>query len=96
MEDGYNFSFSGLKTAVMRETRKYDAGRLPINDLAASFQAAIVDVLVEKSYSAAMAYQAKAVHLVGGVSANSALRQQMARKDDGDSSTCATVVPLHR
>jgi len=37
MEDGYNFSFSGLKTAVLRETQKY-RGRLPVNDLAASFQ----------------------------------------------------------
>ncbi len=77
MEDGFNFSFSGLKTAVLRQTQKYKGGKLPVNDLAASFQAAVVDVLVAKSERAAQAYGATAVHLAGGVSANSALRQAM-------------------
>ena len=76
MEDGFNFSFSGLKTAVLREAQKYK-GALPVNDLAASFQAAVVDVLVAKTGRAAEAYGATAVHLAGGVSANSALRQAM-------------------
>jgi N6-L-threonylcarbamoyladenine synthase len=77
MDDGFNFSFSGLKTAVMRQTQKYRPERLPVNDLAASFQAAVVDALVTKTERAAMAYGATAVHLAGGVSANSALRQAM-------------------
>lgn len=77
LDDGYNFSFSGLKTAVLRQVRHFDAGRLPVADLAASFQAAVVDVLVEKTARAAEAYGATAVHLAGGVSANSRLRQQM-------------------
>jgi len=77
MEDGYNFSFSGLKTAVLRQTRRYKGGTLPVNDLAASFQAAVVEVLVTKTKLAAEAYGATAVHLAGGVSANSALRSAM-------------------
>lgn len=77
MDDGYNFSFSGLKTAVLRETKKYEADRLPANDMAAAFQAAVVDVLVAKTAAAAQDYEVTAVHLAGGVSANRALRWQM-------------------
>lgn len=76
-DEGYNFSFSGLKTAVLRETQRFNAGMLPAADLAASFQEAVVDVLVEKSARAAAAYQVKAVHMAGGVSANRALRREM-------------------
>ncbi|MCP4360975.1 MAG: tRNA (adenosine(37)-N6)-threonylcarbamoyltransferase complex transferase subunit TsaD [Chloroflexi bacterium] len=77
MDDDYNFSFSGLKTAVMRQTKHGNQTRLPVNDLAASFQAAVVDVLVAKTERAAAAYGVTAVHLAGGVSANSALRRKM-------------------
>lgn len=74
---GYNFSFSGLKTAVLREVNRFQPHRLPVNDLAASFQAAVVDMLVSKTVQAAQDYHVTAVHVAGGVSANSALRQQM-------------------
>lgn len=77
MNDGYNFSFSGLKTAVLRETKRYEEGRMPIEDLASSFQAAVVDVLVAKTKAAAEEYGVTAVHLVGGVSANKNLRKEM-------------------
>jgi N6-L-threonylcarbamoyladenine synthase len=77
LDEGYNFSFSGVKTAVMRETKRFVQGRLPVNDLAASFQAAVVDVLVGKTTQAAEDYSVTAVHLAGGVSANRALRQAM-------------------
>lgn len=77
MDDGYDFSFSGLKTAVLRETQRFDEERLPVADLAASFQAAVVDVLVEKAQRAAREFEVKAVHLAGGVSANRALRWAM-------------------
>ena len=78
MKDGYNFSFSGLKTAVLRTVERWPKGRpLPVADLAASFQAAVVDVLVEKTAQAAVATGATAVHVAGGVSANSLLREQM-------------------
>lgn len=80
MEDGYNFSFSGLKTAVFRQIKKMDPTRLPVNDLAASFQTAVIDALVTKTERAATAYDVTAVHLTGGVSANSALRTAMQAK----------------
>lgn len=77
MDDGFNFSFSGLKTAVMRQTQQGHQPSLLVNDLAASFQAAVVEALVTKTERAAQAYDVTAVHLAGGVSANSALRQTM-------------------
>lgn len=77
MSDNYNFSFSGLKTAVLRETKRYEEGRFPVADLAASFQAAVVDVLVDKTAKAAGESGATAIHIAGGVSANRALRKQM-------------------
>lgn len=77
LEDGFNFSFSGLKTAVLRETQRYEADRLPVNDVAAGFQAAAIDVLVTKTAQAAEQMGATAVHLAGGVSANGVLRAAM-------------------
>jgi tRNA N6-adenosine threonylcarbamoyltransferase len=77
LQDTWDFSFSGLKTAVLREVRKIE-GRdqpLPTADLAASFQAAVVDVLVGKTLRAAVAFKAKEILVAGGVSANQALRQ---------------------
>jgi N6-L-threonylcarbamoyladenine synthase len=77
-EYGYNFSFSGLKTAVMRQVNQYHSpGVLPVNDLAASFQAAVVETLVSKTAQAAGEFDVTAVHIAGGVSANRALRQAM-------------------
>jgi N6-L-threonylcarbamoyladenine synthase len=85
LEKTWDFSFSGLKTAVLREVRSrqpeleaaVEAPRpgLPIADLAASFQAAIVDVLVGKTMAAADAHKAKEILVAGGVSANRMLRQ---------------------
>jgi len=77
MSDGYNFSFSGLKTAVLRQTRRYEPEQMPVADIAASFQMAVVDVLTQKTARAAEEYGATAVHLVGGVSANRTLRRIM-------------------
>jgi N6-L-threonylcarbamoyladenine synthase len=82
MNEGYDFSFSGLKTAVLRAVQQYDQGRLPVADLAASFQAAVVDALVEKTARAAAAHDVAAVHIAGGVSANSALRREMDARVD--------------
>lgn len=78
----YNFSFSGLKTAVLYLVRRLEeeGKELPLADLAASFQAAVVDVLVEKTRLAAQEYGVKQVLLVGGVAANSLLRQEMREK----------------
>ncbi len=76
LEGTWNFSFSGLKTAVLRAVRDIESqGRkLPVADLAASFQAAVVDVLLEKTLHAARVYNAKEILIAGGVSANRALR----------------------
>ncbi len=88
LEDSWDFSFSGLKTAVMREVRQMDTSKmpLPVADLAASFQAAVVDVLVTKTIKAAKEFSAKNLLIAGGVSANRALRHSI--------QTRATI-PLH-
>ncbi len=79
LEDTWNFSFSGLKTAVLREVRSLQTVRreLPVADLAASFQAAVVDVLVGKTVRAVKEFGAKEILVAGGVSANRALREAM-------------------
>ena len=80
LNDGtYDFSLSGLKTAVVRELRRREAAGEDIDfaDVAASFQEAIVDVQVIKTMRAAEAHDVGQVTLVGGVAANSRLRQRM-------------------
>lgn len=73
----YDFSFSGLKTAVLYAANdlKKKSMTLPVEDLAASFQTAVVDVLVKKTMQATRDYKAKEILVAGGVSANRALRQ---------------------
>ena len=73
--DNLDFSFSGLKTAVMNYVRKHPD--VASADVAASFQAAVVDVLVRKSRRAAELVGAKGIVLGGGVAANSLLREEM-------------------
>ena len=77
--DNYQFSFSGIKTSVRYFVEKAKAaGTLPpIADIAASFQAAVVEVLVRKTVRAAKAKNARAITLTGGVAANRQLRQSM-------------------
>ena len=75
--DGYAFSFSGLKTSVVNYVRKNPTVRT--EDVAASFQAAVVDVLVHKARAAADEFGAVGICLGGGVAANSALRAEIAR-----------------
>jgi len=73
----YDFSFSGLKTAVLHLVQSFDGKPLPVADIAASFQAAVADVLVEKTVRAADEFGAKHIVLAGGVSANAVLRKTM-------------------
>jgi N6-L-threonylcarbamoyladenine synthase len=77
MEDTWNFSFSGLKTAVLNQVKELQkkSSSLPVEDLAAGFQAAVVDVLFQKTMDAARELQAKEILVAGGVSANHALRK---------------------
>jgi N6-L-threonylcarbamoyladenine synthase len=76
MDEGYGFSFSGLKTAVINHVRKHPDVTTP--DVAASFQAAVVDVLVTKAVRAAEECGADALCLGGGVAANVPLRERTA------------------
>jgi N6-L-threonylcarbamoyladenine synthase len=75
LDAGYDFSFSGVKTAVVNHVRKHPDVSTP--DVAASFQEAVVDVLIQKARRAAQAYGAKGMALAGGVAANSQLRTRM-------------------
>jgi N6-L-threonylcarbamoyladenine synthase len=93
LEGTNDFSFSGLKTAVLRELKKLvptlrageDAppAAAPIADLAASFQAAAVEVLTTKTVNAAREFSAKEIFIAGGVSANKVLQSEMSRRSDG-------------
>ena len=74
LHDGLDFSFSGLKTSVMNHVRKHPD--VSTADVAASFQAAVVDVLVQKARRAAEQVGAKGLVLGGGVAANSLLRER--------------------
>jgi N6-L-threonylcarbamoyladenine synthase len=72
---GYDFSFSGLKTSVLRYVRANPGAGLA--DVAASFQEAVVDVLATKTRQAAAEMGAKAICIGGGVAANTALRERV-------------------
>jgi N6-L-threonylcarbamoyladenine synthase len=76
IDDGYQFSFSGLKTAVINHVRKHPEVTTP--DVAAAFQAAVVDVLVTKAVRAVEECGAEALCLGGGVAANGPLRERTA------------------
>lgn len=79
--DDYEFSFSGLKTATMNLWNKLNQkGEANINDIAAEFQQAMVEVLVEKTIKAARAYNVRTVLMAGGVAANQQLRYFMHRR----------------
>lgn len=79
----YDFSFSGLKTAVLHLVQSLTPkGPLPVADIAASFQAAVTDVLVEKTKQAALEFGAREILLAGGVAANSRLRERMVATAD--------------
>ena len=78
-KDSYDFSFSGLKSAVINLCNKLDmkGEELNANDLAASFQEAVIDVLCEKTIRAAKEYNAKQIIVAGGVAANKGLRSAL-------------------
>jgi N6-L-threonylcarbamoyladenine synthase len=73
----YDFSFSGVKTAVLRLVESLPRDDLPIADVAAAFQESVADVLSAKTAQAATEYGVRQVALAGGVAANSALRKLM-------------------
>jgi len=74
-----DFSFSGLKTAVLRHVRAHEGplSESTIADVSASFQRIVVSTLIDRLFEAARRYQAKSVGVAGGVSANSRLRSEV-------------------
>ena len=78
----YDFSFSGLKTAMLRKTEeiKSKGMELPLQDLAASFENVVAEVLVDRSLRCAMDENLDCVVMVGGVAANNRLRSMMMSK----------------
>ena len=75
--DGYNFSFSGLKTAVLRLVKSFDGKDLPTNDICASFQECVSKTLVKKLKKAANERGYKQIVIAGGVAANSEIRKKV-------------------
>jgi N6-L-threonylcarbamoyladenine synthase len=94
----FDFSFSGLKTAVLRVVQRHSGDKvrspadtaviqlplrsLPVANLAASFQMAVVDILVDKTCEAAQYFNAAEILIAGGVSANEVLRREMVSRAD--------------
>jgi N6-L-threonylcarbamoyladenine synthase len=81
-EDSYDFSFSGLKSAVINTLHNANQRGETIDpkDMAASFQASVVEVLVTKTVKAAKAYGVRQVLLAGGVAANKGLRTELEKQ----------------
>ncbi len=85
--EGFDFSFSGLKTAVMLQVREATAqGNLDAMraDIAASFQRAAIDTLVARTLKAAKSERAQRIVVAGGVGANTLLREELAKQFEGD------------
>ncbi len=94
--DSYDFSFSGLKSAVINLHHKamQKGETLNYNNLAASFQQAVVDVLVYKTKKATLEYNVKQVIIAGGVAANKGLRNRM--KEEMDNLGIKLTVPAFK
>jgi N6-L-threonylcarbamoyladenine synthase len=89
LDDGNDFSFSGLKTAVVQYVRKHPDSE--VADVAASFQAAVVDVLVTKLLRVADETGMSTVVIGGGVAANSALRARLI--EEGETGGLRIMLP---
>lgn len=74
---GYNFSFSGLKTAVLRLVKSFEGRELPVNDICASFQECVSKTLAKKLKKAVEERGYKQVVIAGGVAANSEIRKKI-------------------
>lgn len=78
LKESFDVSFSGLKTAVLNHVRKYPESKK--EDVAASFQSAVIDVLIKRALACASANKLESIVLSGGVAANSALRKHLVNK----------------
>ena len=82
--NNFNFSFSGLKTAVLYETKKHPhwlKNKSYVNEICHEFQQAAIDVLIYKTIQAAKKYRPQTIILAGGVSANQELRKQLKKSE---------------
>jgi tRNA N6-adenosine threonylcarbamoyltransferase len=87
-----DFSFSGLKTAVLRHVRSRPTlSEQEIADVCATFQRIVVTALIERTFKAARRFGARSIGVAGGVSANSRLREELKRH--GDAREMPTFVP---
>ena len=95
-KDSYDFSFSGLKSAVINLHNKAQQKGEELNafDLAASFQDAVVDVLVSKTKRAILEYNCKQVIVAGGVAANKGLRSEMQKMVESLDDVTLTFPPF--
>ena len=96
---GRDFSFSGLKTALLYDLRERDPAEIEAHraDIAASYQAAIVRQLIDKTMACAAAEGVRRIALAGGVAANSGLRHAVKRAATArDSTLPAAPQPVHR
>jgi N6-L-threonylcarbamoyladenine synthase len=94
--DDFEFSFSGIKTSVLYYLRDHNLRNTVIPDplladICASFQAAVVDVLVQKTINAAKSFGVKEIAVAGGVSANSSLREKM--KSEAEKTGLTLFIP---
>ncbi len=76
-DKSFDFSFSGLKTAVLREVKKQQINDQMVNDICANVQKVIIGILIKKTLRAAREYKVKSILLGGGVAANQTLRDQL-------------------
>jgi N6-L-threonylcarbamoyladenine synthase len=95
-KDSLDFSFSGLKTSVANQVNQFRQKEksVPVEDICASFQQAIVDVLVEKTIIAAKQSGHQRVVIGGGVAANKKLRRQMTSRCAEEGLRCFTPSPV--
>ena len=92
-KEGYDFSFSGIKSAVINLNHKYEQNHQEINkeDLACSFQTAVIDILTTKTLKAVKEFGIKQVVVAGGVAANKGLRSKM--QEIADNNNFKLTVP---
>ena len=82
--DNFDFSFSGIKTAVFNLSNKIRLTLLDKAEIASKFQNAVCEVLIKKTQRAASKYQAQSIIVGGGVAANSELRRRMSDVSKND------------
>ena len=98
LESGsYDFSFSGLKTAALNyiNSKKQAGEEISVPDMAASFQEAVVEVIVDKAVAAALEFHQDKIVVAGGVAANSRLREMLKEKSNAHGIQVLQPRPLY-